>query len=153
MSHPLTWRRRDLWAILQPASRGRSGRFGFTFDELSGCPSFIRSMQQTVEYVEIEHIRKWLLLTFSISLHITAFNSILTNDLTFIGDGSPLEISNSKKSSYEFKTTLFIQRSKNVMLNSMRGHAKYRWDRKLCPWYTVCWCWIIQLWTRILFKF
>ena len=29
--HPLTWRRQDLWPLLQPASRGRWKCFGFTF--------------------------------------------------------------------------------------------------------------------------
>ena len=39
MSHPLTWRKRALWTILQPATRERSRCFVFTFGELSCHPS------------------------------------------------------------------------------------------------------------------
>ena len=39
MSHPLTWRRYDLWPILQPATRWWLRHSGFTFCELSCCPS------------------------------------------------------------------------------------------------------------------
>ena len=39
MSHPLTQRRPGLWPILQPATRGLSRCFGFTFGELSRHPS------------------------------------------------------------------------------------------------------------------
>ena len=39
MSHPLTWRMQDLGLTLQPATRGRSECFGFTFGEQSYPPS------------------------------------------------------------------------------------------------------------------
>ena len=60
MYHPLTWRRRDLWRVPQPTSRGRLRRFGFTLAELSSCPSLIQSMSGTSAQCSVfEHCQVW----------------------------------------------------------------------------------------------
>ena len=39
MSYLLAWTTQGLWPILQPATRGQTSQFGFTFEELSCRPS------------------------------------------------------------------------------------------------------------------
>lgn len=50
--HPLTWKRRGLWPMLQPPTRGRPRGFGFTFGDLSCHPSLFT--------VNVPHIEPWL---------------------------------------------------------------------------------------------